>query len=462
MTTSRTDLEFLSTRKMSLSIRRWALLMLIALAMIARDCLAGGMAFDADGNLFLAAAESVFKFAPDGTKTTFATGLNNATCLTFDRKGNLFVVDSGSGTAYRFAPDGTKTPFMTDITSSGMAFDGAGNLFIGQDHSIYKFTPEGTKSTFATGLGNALDLAFDPAGTLYVLDSQATFGESVFKFAPDGKKSDFLTLLHINPPGGLTVDSAGAVYLTQVKTGDATPSIFQFGPDGKRSAFAAAMTKADTLGSIAIDKAGNAFLFNGEMTYSYCIRKYSAGGARTTSISPDGHWEYRIAGEQFPEIAKAGAREVTLDLAGKHEVPYPQDEAVAWAPDSKSFAFHFSPPHASHTSYDMVVVYRLRGEEWVAAKPLAESEPVLSQLAQLGKGRLPKNLARDKAGERDILKLRQWIDADTALFYAFSSHFGHKSGNTKATYLFTLKFDDQGKWKIVEMHPATAKEKELE
>jgi len=267
MTTSRTDLEFLPTRNMSLSIRWWALLaMMLAFAMIARDCLAGGMAFDADGNLFLAAAESVFKIAPDGTKTTFATGLNNATCLTFDRKGNLFVVDSGSGTAFRFAPDGTKTPFMTDITSSGMAFDGAGNLFIGQGHSIYKFTPEGTKSTFATGLGNALDLAFDPAGTLYVLDSQATFGESVFKFAPDGKKSDFLRLLHINPPGGLTVDSAGAVYLTQVKTGDATPSIFQFGPDGKRSVFAAAMTKADTLGSIAIDKAGNAFLFNGEMT----------------------------------------------------------------------------------------------------------------------------------------------------------------------------------------------------
>ena len=122
MTPSSSDLDYFTTQRMSRVsgkpfsgcwsrslAGRWLALAIIALAVVSRDCHAGGMAFDADGNLFLAAAESVFRFAPDGTKTTFATGLTNATSLTFDRKGNLFVADTGSKTAYRFAPDGTKS-----------------------------------------------------------------------------------------------------------------------------------------------------------------------------------------------------------------------------------------------------------------------------------------------------------------------------------------------------------------
>ncbi|MDR3401036.1 MAG: NHL repeat-containing protein [Chthoniobacter sp.] len=430
------------------------------MALVSQACQAGGLAFDADGNLFLAAAGSVLKFAPDGTKTTFATGLTNATSLTFDQKGNLFVVDTGSKTAYRFAPDGTKTPIMTEIGSYGLAFDGAGNLFIGQGHSIFKFTPDGTKSTFAAGLGNAMDLAVDAAGNLYVLDSEAKIGQSVYKFAPAGTKSDFLTLLHINPPGGLAVDSTGAVYLTQMKSGDASQSIIRFSPDGKRSVFAAAVPKADSLGSIAVDKAGNAFVFNGDTMYAYGLRKYGASGARTTSISPDGRWEYRIAGEQFPEIAHVGAREVAVDLSKDRDAPYPQDDAVKWSADSKSFAFHYSPPHVPHTSYDTVVIYQLRGDQWVATSPLVDVATEASQVAQLGQGRLPKKLVHDKAGERDILKLRQWIDADTAVLYGYTAHYGHKAGNLAAAYIFTVKFDDQGKWKIVEMHPASTKEKD--
>src|SRR5438034_10964479 len=52
---------------------------------------AGLLAFDAAGNLFLSDRHSISKYAPDGTKSTFAAGLNPPS-LSSDGKGNLFDV----------------------------------------------------------------------------------------------------------------------------------------------------------------------------------------------------------------------------------------------------------------------------------------------------------------------------------------------------------------------------------
>ena len=68
-------------------------------------------------------------------------------------------------TIYKFAPNGTRTVFVgpgafADGESPvGLAFDSSGNLFVsietftdpGADSIVY-FTPTGVKSTFATGL----------------------------------------------------------------------------------------------------------------------------------------------------------------------------------------------------------------------------------------------------------------------------------------------------------------------
>src|SRR5207244_12220371 len=103
---------------------------------------AGNLAFDAAGNLFVGAGHSVFKYAPDGTKSTFATGLRYPLGLCFDGNGNLFVSD-GAGTdpkgqrsILKFGPYGKKSTFVTGISSVGMAFDRSGNLFVSQGASI--------------------------------------------------------------------------------------------------------------------------------------------------------------------------------------------------------------------------------------------------------------------------------------------------------------------------------------
>jgi sugar lactone lactonase YvrE len=93
---------------------------------------AGALAFDAAGNLFESHGHAIFKFTPEGTKSTFATGLKNSSSLAFDTKGNLFVSDTGSQSIYKFAPDGKKSTFVTGIRGGAMAFDRSGNLFVGQ------------------------------------------------------------------------------------------------------------------------------------------------------------------------------------------------------------------------------------------------------------------------------------------------------------------------------------------
>ena len=81
------------------------------------------------------------------------------------------------------------------------------------------------------------------------------------------------------------------------------------------------------------------------------------------------------------------------------------------------------------------------------------------QLAQLAKGYLPKSANPRRCDrERDVLKVRKWTDADTAILYA--PCYGRMSGELEAGFLFTVKFDDAGNWKIVKTHQMSKMELE--
>jgi hypothetical protein len=189
----------------------------------------------APGDLFEAdfASGTIYKFAPDGTRSTFATGLVNPYGLAFDSAGNLFAGDFLGGTIYKFAPDGTPSTFATGLLAPiGLAFDSAGNIFEADSDSgtINKFAPDGTRSTFATGR-YPVGLAFDSAGNLFEADLMAN---TIYKFAPDGTQSTFATGLY---PVGLAFDSAGNLFATEF-----TGTIYKFAPDGTRSIFATGLS----------------------------------------------------------------------------------------------------------------------------------------------------------------------------------------------------------------------------
>jgi uncharacterized protein YecT (DUF1311 family) len=183
------------------------------------------------------------------------------------------------------------------------------------------------------------------------------------------------------------------------------------------------------------------------------------------SVSPDKQWEYKCEeyglGQCAPEIVRAGTSEVVLDLDEDVYRPEAGQAVVVWAPDSKRFAFNYSPPHAHHTSYETVAFYQLRGDKWEALHSPADDATQRLQLAQFGEGHLPKDFtSRRCSADRDTLKLRTWSDANTAIIYA--PCYGRTSGELEACFLFTLKFDAAGKWKIVNAHRMSKEELKAE
>ena len=159
---------------------------------------------------------SIYKFTPNGARTTFAVGLNYPQGLAFNGVGSLFVPDGNA--IYKFSlGDGVRTTFASGLSSPvGLAFDSAGRLFVADSGSgsILKFTPAAVRTTFASGLNRPVGLAFDRAGNLFVTDGGDVVGPGhghVYKFTPNGARSTlasgFIT------PNGLAVDSAGSLFL---------------------------------------------------------------------------------------------------------------------------------------------------------------------------------------------------------------------------------------------------------
>jgi hypothetical protein len=182
-----------------------------------------------------------------------------------------------------------------------------------------------------------------------------------------------------------------------------------------------------------------------------------------SSVSPDNQWEYKCdeygLNQCTPEIVKTGTTDVVVDLDQDLEVHSPEanQTEVIWAPDSKRFACNYAPVHAHHTRVEFVAFYQLRDGEWAALHSPSDIKTEDLQLAQLGKGHLPKDFnPRRCAPDNDVLKVRNWTAANTAILYA--PCYGRTSGDLEAGFLFTLKFDDAGKWKIVDTHRMSKKE----
>jgi len=167
-----------------------------------------GVATDSAGNVFAMTQDentdvgTIFKFAPDGTRTIFGSTPGQSFDLAFDSAGNLFAADLGDQTIYKFTPNGTRTvfagpsAFTSDQSPVGLAFDSAGNLFVSTEgnpgnDTILKFTPGGAKSTFATDLRDPRGVAFDTVGNLFVAEF-IPVGD-ILKITPDGTETVFAT-----------------------------------------------------------------------------------------------------------------------------------------------------------------------------------------------------------------------------------------------------------------------------
>jgi hypothetical protein len=154
-------------------------------------------------------------------------------------------------------PDGTPGLFAsTVLTPRGLAFDGAGNLFVATNFnvdvsvdppvvqgSVLKFSSDGLMSTFATGFPAEFfvsGLATDSAGDLFVTagplatDNNPNPPSTIYKITPDGALSSFAPLPGGVAGTGLACDSAGNVYVanSDAPTATANGEILKFTPAG--------------------------------------------------------------------------------------------------------------------------------------------------------------------------------------------------------------------------------------
>jgi len=193
-----------------------------------------------------------------------------ASGMAFDGAGNLFF-GTGSGSIFKLTPDGKKSTFASGLEPEHLAFDRSGNLFVSDrgNSSILKLTPDGKKSTFAIGIKYPVDLTADDKSDLFVLDKDSN---SIFRFTPDAKKSTFASgLTH---PVDLAIDRSGNLFVT---ASDGT--IFKFTPDGTKTTF---FSKVGYPHGMAIDGAGN--LFVGDLD-NHLILKFTPDGGKSTFVT---------------------------------------------------------------------------------------------------------------------------------------------------------------------------------
>ena len=119
----------------------------------------------------------------------------------------------------------------------------AQNLFVsGSDTGggeIFKFSWDGGQSIFASGLTDPLDVAFDSAGNLYVVDydrSGLRGDAAIFKITPNGARTTFASGLSY--PSYLAVDRAGNVFVADYNHG----TIYEYKPRGVASYFRDGLT----------------------------------------------------------------------------------------------------------------------------------------------------------------------------------------------------------------------------
>ena len=178
------------------------------------------------------------------------------------------------GVIYKFSWDGGQSIFTVGLNTPGdVAFDSAGSLFVvdydGDElfgkAAVYKITANGVRTTFASGLSYPSYLAVDKTGNVFVADYNHGI---IYEYKPTGSRATFASGLH--HPVGMAFNSAGNLFVVDNTIGNiASGRIYEYKPNGSRGTFAA-LEPSDRPADLAFDSMGNLLMADlGGNIYKY-------------------------------------------------------------------------------------------------------------------------------------------------------------------------------------------------
>lgn len=196
-------------------------------------------ALDPQGNLFVTFSGSrgqkvpisIYKIDPNYTVKPFLSDLMNPTGLAFDRAGEMYVSSRHDGTIYKVSPDGRRSVYAEGMgVATGIAFDKEENLYVGdRSGTVFKISRDRQIFVFATLEPSvaAYHLAFGPDRYLYLTGPTTSSFDSLHRISPAGQVEAFYRGL--GRPQGMAFDRAGSLYVVASLHG--RRGVVRFGAD---------------------------------------------------------------------------------------------------------------------------------------------------------------------------------------------------------------------------------------
>ena len=206
---------------------------------------------------------SIFRVRPNGTREPFSSGIVNPTSMAIDPRGRLYVSSRFEGTVYRVSPDGATEPFAYDLgVACGLAFSDEGTLFVGdRSGTIFRVDDSGRATTFASLPASvaAFHLAFGPDGALYVTGPTLSSYDELYRIAPDGTVTT--RYAGFGRPQGLAFDPSGTLFVVEALAGSS--GLYRVPPTGAPEL----VLSGPGLVGVAFDGAGNLVVASNDTAY---------------------------------------------------------------------------------------------------------------------------------------------------------------------------------------------------
>jgi sugar lactone lactonase YvrE len=228
-------------------------------------------AVDSFGNIFTTFSGSrgqkvpvaVYKIDLNFATKPFINELMNATALTFDEQGMLYISSRYDGFVYQVTANGNMSVYVEGMgVATGIAFDLEHNLYVGdRSGTIFKIDPQRKIFVYATlePSVSAYHLAVDREGTLFVTGPTLSSNDAIWAIDIHGEARAWFRGL--GRPQGLGLAKDGSIYVVASLRG--RRGLVRVAEDGEATLVLAGVN----LVGVAFSPLGNTVLTTNEAVY---------------------------------------------------------------------------------------------------------------------------------------------------------------------------------------------------